>query len=202
MIVKGIIVLAGHSTRHPGAIAHNGEHEHHYTRLVQQKVISLLKPYAVDVVTEDENMPLGKVIKWVNSKVKKGWIVIDIHFNNNNPAASGTEIFINQNSNQFTRKTASKMVNNLAAEQNLPLRRYMGNRDYKYPKESARGQLAVIERVLLDDSPVPVFLPEICFLNKHDMQNFNPITPARAIVGALELRARLTCQDPKTEKRV
>lgn len=202
MVIKGILVVAGHSKHYPGAKAYNGMMEHYYTTKVQKDIVIELKNYAVEVFTDYEGMSLPSVIAWVNKVIRTGYIVIDIHFNNNNPSASGTEIFIHKKSNRWVREVATRISNNLSAAQGIPLRRYKSNRDYKYPEESFRGQLGIIENTIFKSSLAPVFLPEICFLNEKDMNNFDSKLVAKTIVNSLDLRVKLTCQDPKTEKRV
>lgn len=202
MVVKGIICIAGHYLDRPGAKSYKGDYEHDYTTLVQREIHKELKKYAVEVLLDDEKKNLTQIVSWANVHIKPGWVIIDIHFNNNIPSASGTEVFIHDKSSVWVRRTASRMANNLSVDQGIPLRRYLHSRDYKYPQESFIGQLGIVERVLIDNAVAPVFLPEICFLNQRDLKNFNPSLVAKSIVKSLDLRVKLTCQDPKTEKRV
>lgn len=202
MEIKGVFVIAGHSKSSPGALGYDGTYEHVRTTDLQRRIAERLRNYAVGVMVDDETMPLSSVVKWINKNVRAGWVIMDLHFNNNFPGATGTEIYIAENSEFWLTELAEHMVESISKAQGIRVRTSSGNRKYKFPKESARGQLAIIEKTILEDTNPPVLLPEICFLNNVDLPKYNPDRVADAIVESLNLPAWIGDLDPKTEKRV
>jgi len=187
MKIKGIFVIAGHSVGSPGALGYDGVYEYIRTRSLQKKVVEKLHKYPVDVMVDDENMSLFSVVDWINKNIIPGWIVIEFHFNNNFPGATGTEIFVSENSEPWLLEIANKMVDEISRAQGIPVRVPNPNRKYKFPKESARGQLAIIEKTKLNGKNAPVILSEICFLNNIDLPKYNEDKVADAIVRSLNL---------------
>lgn len=202
MKIKGVFVIAGHSVKSPGALGYDGTYEHIRTTSLQRKIVEKLRNYAVGVMVDDETMPLSSVVSWVNKNVRAGWVIIDLHFNNNFPGATGTEIFVAENSEPWLLETAERMVEAISKAQGIRVRMFDSSRKYKFPKESARGQLAIIEKTILEGTNPPTLLPEICFLNNIDLPKYNEDKVAEAIVTSLNLPTWIGDLDPKTEKRV
>jgi len=202
MKIKGVFVIAGHNKGLPGALGYDGTYEHVRTTDLQRKIVERLRNYAVGVMVDDETLPLSSVVSWINKNIKVGWIIIDLHFNNNFPGATGTEIFVAENSEPWLLETAERMVEALSKTQGIKIRVADSKRKYKFPKESAKGQLAIIEKTVLEDTNPPVLLPEICFLNNLDLPKYNADKVADAIVESLNLPKWISDNDPKTEKRV
>ena len=197
-----VFVIAGHSVTSQGAKGYDGEMEYLKTKELQQAVVDELLGKAVEVITDRPEQTLREVVDFLNIVMQEGDLAIDIHFNNNNPSATGTEIFIHKDSPQFFREIAARVVNAVADAQGLKVRRYVRSRDYKYPHESARGTLALIDKVFVEDKPATVMLVEVCFMNQSDMEKYDKEKVAKALVKALELPDYIGDLDPKTEKTV
>ncbi len=199
-----IYLIAGHDTHRPGAIAHNGLTEHHYTTELQHSVTWINN--RLHIKTDDESFRLTEVIEWINSNITQRDLVIDIHFNNNNPRATGTEVFIHPDAGQRTRHIATEMVQGISRIVDIPVRRHVSTRDYKYPAESHIGTLGIIERVLLEGVPAaPVILLEVCFLNQRDLARYEPQknNVAKFLYDLLIRHTPLIGNlDPKEEKRI
>lgn len=164
-----LYVIAGHTVESPGALAYNGRGEHSYTQ-EQQNLISAKWPVMEmegSAVLDNDSMSLSRVIEAVNGNSKRGDYGIDLHFNNNNPEATGVEIFVSPRTTQVNRKIATDIVNGVSGILKIPVRRWVGRRDYKYPTESPRGRLGIIEQ-----TKIPIVLLETCFLNSHDLTRY------------------------------
>lgn len=198
-----IYAIAGHSKTHPGAIAHDGTTEHQHTTDFQQLFVK--KNQRLNICTDDESFSLSQVITWINKNLGPNDYVLDFHFNNNNPDATGTEVFIHENAPAHVRELASEIVTMISQVTGLRIRRYQGDRIYKYPKESAIGTLGIIEKILIEHSTAPVILIEFCFLNQRDMAQYLPqrgriaerlhqlLIPRQNLIGNL---------NPKSEPRI
>lgn len=202
--MKRVYVIAGHSVGSPGAVEHDGTLEYENTVELQRKVEDLLLFYPVETVVDDPRQSLSEVIDMINGTIRKGDLVLDIHFNNNNPSATGTEVFVHKYASADTREIATKMVNAISGTLGIPVRRYVKSRDYKFPHESARGKLAIVENVDVDGEIANVVLIEVCFQNISDMGKYEPRKDevAEAIVKSLGLPTFIGDLDPKTEPRV
>lgn len=184
MKLKGLYIIAGHSEKAQGAKAYNGVYEHFYTKLVQLELSVLCKKHKIPYFVDSETMKLSEVVNWVNNTIKDGWHIVDIHFNYNHPKATGCEVFINPSTTESNKQIASRIVHNFYNEFGYKIRRIEPNRDYKYPSESARGRLAMFEKILIEQTKPPVILPEICFLNKKDLDRFDAKRAAECILSA------------------
>ncbi len=158
-----MIVIAGHSYHSPGALAYDGLYEHHYTLDLQHRIRLMDNTIVMDC----EWNSLTRVIRWVNGIAHLHSHLIDIHFNNNNPNASGTEVFVHPHTSRENKLRADRIAQQISKTLDIPLRRWSPGRDHKYPSESARGRLGIIERTKL-----PAILVEVCFLNSSDMQKY------------------------------
>lgn len=198
-----IYAIAGHSKSHPGAIAHDGTTEHFHTTDFQQ--VFLRKNKRLNIRTDDESFSLSQVISHLNRRLATNDYVLDFHFNNNNPDATGTEVFIHENAPAHVRELASEIVTMISQTAGLKIRWYQPDRMYKYPAESAIGTLGIIEKLLINHSVAPVILIEFCFLNQRDMAQYLPrrghiaerlhelLIPRQNLVGNL---------NPKTEPQI
>ena len=164
-----LFVIAGHNKNKPGARAYNGLYEHHYTLraqgLMQQKHCMLQMEGSI--MEDNRDQSLSQVIQFINDNSRPGDYGIDIHFNNNNPHATGSEGFLHPNTGRTNRKIASSIIRQGAEIIGIPVRRYLAKRDYKYPEESFLGSLAIIEK-----TRIPFFLYEPCFLNEKDLTKY------------------------------
>jgi len=164
------IVLAGHHEGSPGAVAYNGKTEYEYNTELQDRLLT-----GDDVVTGYNGL-LSHKISWVNQISKPRDMLLEIHFNHNHPTATGTEVFIHPLTTGKNKGVAIRMVNNISEAINIPIRRFRHSRDYKYPKESERGSLGIIEK-----TSIPAILIEVCFLNQIDLRKYDPEKVADAI---------------------
>lgn len=171
--------IAGHNEKEQGAKAYNDVYEHHYTKELQWLVV---QDYNDVCVTDCEHLSLSETIGKINGNSSPGDIVLDFHFNNNNPKARGTEIFIYEHSKPDIRELASLMVSDAAKLLNTPLRRHIGERDYKYPVDIGR-RLAMIY-----DVNIPVILVEVCFLNEFDLPKYISMKRKVSAIYANRLR--------------
>ena len=163
-----IPIIAGHTISSPGAIAYNGETEHSYNVDLQNLIVSKqqaaisLTGSSMVPVTDNEELCLRSVINLINN-TRCAAYGLDIHFNNNNPQATGIEVFIHPNTTANNRMRADYMVKGLANIMRIR------NRGVKHPAQSARKRLAIIE-----ETNIPMILVEVCFLNMNDLRHYYP----------------------------
>jgi N-acetylmuramoyl-L-alanine amidase len=168
-----VYVIAGHNRMSPGALAHDGTYEHYWTERLQNKVVNKVKDYislegsSINVVSETDDLSNERVINLINSTSRIGDIGIDIHFNNNNPSATGTEVVISPNTNLSNKNRASMLVRTVADCLGIPVRRRERSRDYIFPSETFIGKNGMIER-----TNIPMILLEVCFLNEKDLTRY------------------------------
>lgn len=169
-------VIAGHNTRRPGAYAFNGTREHEHTKELQHLISNemmekaiLIEGSSIEPVTEDEYYTLVQVVDMINSdrEIKQ---VIDIHFNNNNPLASGTETIVHPKTTIRNKKLAGILARGISEIIGIPHRKRVAERDYIFPSETPRGTLAIIEKTI-----VPAILIEVCFLNTNDFLKYKEV---------------------------
>ena len=166
-----LFVIAGHSIEAPGAKAWNGSYEHDYTQRAQKWLSYKHRVVQLDgsVMLDEDNLSLREVIEFINQNAKRGDYGIDIHFNNNNPAATGTEGFVSPKTTKVNKKIATEVIQNGSDIMGLPVRRYLSNRTYKYPSDINRT-LGIIKY-----TKIPMFLYEVCFLTGRDMAKYLPV---------------------------
>ena len=174
--MKNKFIIAGHNLLAKGAIAWNGRYEHGYTTALQSRIVEKATNYisltgsSFEPKTENEKYCLRQTINYINSKAVSGSIGVDIHFNFDLQGASGTEIIIHPNTGRVNKRRATFIVNEISAVLNIPVRRAVMHRDYKYPGELGRGSNFM--PAILNDTHIPMTLPEICFLNQHDLSKY------------------------------
>ena len=158
-----IPIIAGHTRTAPGAIAYDGTTEHELNVELQSMITSefkdcvALQGSSMQPMMENEELCLRSVINLINS-TRGAAYGLDIHFNNNNPNASGVEAFVHPNTMINNRLRAQFLVDNIS--EILVIR----NRGVKPPSESGLGNLAIIEQ-----TKIPMILIEVCFLNNRDL---------------------------------
>ena len=169
-------IIAGHNLLSKGAVAYNGSSEHEYTTALQSRIIEKATNYisltgsSIKPETEYERYSLRQTIDYINSKAVTGSIGTDIHFNFDLQGASGTEIIVHPNTGRINKRRATFIVNEISAILNIPVRRSVGHRDYKYPGELGRGNNFML--AILSDTLMPFTVPEICFLNQNDLNKY------------------------------
>lgn len=168
-----IFTIAGHNMRSQGAMGYDGISEHTRTTDLQRRVtlglssVQNLQGTAMTIVTDAEqksNAAVRALIEKNRTPQSRG---IDIHFNNNNPAATGCEIIVSPHTSEGNKRRAIWMINTLSQALGLPIRRRDTSRDYIYPNETFVGSLPIIER-----TPIPMILLEVCFLNHTDLPKY------------------------------
>lgn len=184
-------IIAGHSVQTPGAISYLGTTEHFYTNELQDLVVSLAgqnggiirsQGSSMSFVEDSERMGNAQVRDFINSQSKPGDYGIDIHFNNNHPTATGTEVVIHPNTGPENRRRAAYMVNEISKVLKIPLRRRVPSRDWIFPSETFVGRIGIIEQ-----TKIPMILLEVCFLNKRDLTKYlkQKMAVARIIYQAM-----------------
>lgn len=170
--MANLFVVAGHSKGAPGARAYNGLFEHYYTQRGQQLLARKHRILQLEgsVILDADHLSLREVIGHINANAKRGDYCIDIHFNNNNPAATGTEGYVcPRGTTRVNNKIATEIIETGAEIMDLPVRRYVPRRTYKYPQDIGRT-LGILYQVR-----IPVFLYEVCFLTRKDMSRYLPV---------------------------
>jgi len=167
-----IFVIAGHNERSQGALGYDGVYEH--TRNVSlQRQVTLglssmsLSGTAMEVKTEDEDKSNAEVRDMIRRYAKPHSRGMDIHFNNNFPGATGTEVVISPYTSENNRRRAEWTARNLSLVMGIPVRR-RADRDYIYPSETFVGRLPIIE-----STPIPMMLVEVCFQNDIDLPQYD-----------------------------
>jgi len=166
-------IIAGHSKASPGAKAYNGKMEHEYTTELQGLVVKHLKDAvclqgtAMEIKTDNETMASYDVRNMINTYAVKGSVGIDIHFNNNNTKATGTEVIISERTSEENKQRASRMVKRISECLGIKHRRRVHTRDWIFPSETHVKELAI-----LDKTKIPMLLIEVCFLNEHDLPKY------------------------------
>lgn len=189
-----LFLIAGHSENKPGATAFNGRSEHFYTTRLQKKISE--KIFGVAVIMDDETTSLSRVIEKVNSEASEGDLLLDIHFNNNNPAATGTEVIVSKETSDDNKERATKLVTGLAELTGFRIRRYSFDRAYKYSSETFIGSIAILEK-----TKIPAILLEVCFLNDTDLPKYENLEDSVALLIANQYSV-IGDLDPKDSKRV
>ena len=158
-----IPIIAGHSITSPGAIAYDGTTEHSLNVELQSMIAQgqrdsvALTGSSMVPVTDHEELCLRSVINLINA-TRGASYGLDIHFNNNNPAAFGVEAFIHPNTIENNRRRAIYICDGLSLIMGIP------NRGIKFPAQSHLGTLAIIEQ-----TNIPMILIEVSFTNKKDL---------------------------------
>jgi N-acetylmuramoyl-L-alanine amidase len=179
--------IAGHSDAQPGAQAWNSLFEHHYTSEMQELMgyQHRIEKLEGTVVFDARDLSLRQVITYIRDNYKPGDMVLDIHFNNNNPQATGTEILIDPRAGEKLRKIAAEIARGTSRITGLRLRQHVPQRVYKYPQDLGR-HLAMLHD--LAEAKIPAMIWEICFLNRQDMALYEPkkIDLARMVIQTLK----------------
>jgi len=184
MEIEGIYLIAGHNAKAQGAMGFDGIMEHERTTSLQNNIAEKLKVYDVEIMQDNETDTLAQIVERAN-KLPKGWVILDLHFNNNNPKATGCEVFVDKRTSLENRMIAGRMVRNLEKRTLYGIRRAENFRDYKYTSESHIGSLYIIEKTIH-----PAILIEPCFLNKLDLATYNEDVVSECIISAYNLKLK------------
>jgi len=202
-----LIVEAGHTPSRPGAKSYiDGKYEHCFTDDLQNRTLYKMNKKKMEYVGlqgstmgfyhVDEEKNNSQVIKLFNS-MPKGSRAISIHFNNNNPRATGTEVIIDPRTNKYNKSRASWIVRNIAQTLDIQVRRRNATRDWIYPSETFIGSIGIIER-----TTIPVILVEVSFLNERDLAKYFGKEDDIATILALGLKHDFaTSAEPEFKER-
>lgn len=169
-----IFFIAGHNIHSPGSIGYDGVFEH--TRNIEVRnnaTLGLKTAYSIEgtsfhIKTEEEEKRNYEVRNWIEKNKKDRSRGVDIHFNNNNKLASGTEVVISPRTTIENKRRATWIANKSSEILGIPLRRRAGDRDYIYPKETYVGKLPILEQ-----TTIPFLIYEVCFQNRYDLERYN-----------------------------
>jgi N-acetylmuramoyl-L-alanine amidase len=173
-----IFIIAGHNIRSKGALAYNGKWEHDYTTDLQDRVVKSVQACvslcgtSIDIETDEESLANREIVSIINTNSGKESFGIDIHFNKNNPKATGVEVILHKNTNEINKKRATWIVNEIAKCLELPLRRRVSNRDYITIEETYLGSQGK-DLPILTKTRIPFMILEICFLNENDLNKYH-----------------------------
>jgi N-acetylmuramoyl-L-alanine amidase len=124
-------------------------------KLVNDIAVELWKKHKVYTYADDDSDSLSKVISWLVSKVKKGDICIDVHFNAyDKSSVNGTEVFIPKLATKEEKLFAEKVGNCIATSLGV------SNRGVKTAASSQHSTLGILERPHLATN----ILIEVCFI--------------------------------------
>lgn len=173
--MRKIFIVAGHNSIQSGAVMFDGTTEHQHTTELQSLVLKgvqnrntvSLEGSSMQFIVDTQKLSNARVRDLINSTSRPGSYGIDIHFNNNNPAATGTEIVIHPNTSPAMKKRAVWLVNEVSKVLDIPLRRRVRTRDYIFPSETFVGRIGIIEQ-----TNIPMMLLEVCFGNATDMNKY------------------------------
>jgi N-acetylmuramoyl-L-alanine amidase len=186
---RKIYLVAGHDNEDLGAVSLNLS-ENKLNIELRNLIQQYLNINNINNEIDDDNKNLNQVVNYLEGVVQPNDLVIDIHFNAGAPDnAQGTEVFINNASNQYHVDLGEKFVNAISESLgNIKKRKSSNNlpsgvklRGESYIEASGRSNLLIFEVL----SPkTNVILLEICFItNKTEMSLYeqNKKTLAKAI---------------------
>ncbi len=168
-------IIAGHSVQTPGAIAYNGKTEHEYNVELQQLIVQgmtdseCLSGTSFEVKTDSERSSNYQVRQMINTYATKGSRGCDIHFNNNNPRATGVEVVVSPHTTSENKARANRTAERISKCLDITHRKRVPSRGYIYPTETFVGKLPI-----LSQTKIPMILIEVCFLNENDLAKYEP----------------------------
>lgn len=188
-----LIIEAGHTPSRPGALSYKDDlYEHDFTKDLQDRTLYKMNQKRMNTVglqgsamqfkQVDEGKNLSNVINLFNT-MPSGSRAISIHFNNNNPNATGIEVIIDPRTNEYNKKRASYIVKSISEILDIPVRRRSPGRDWIYPGETFIGKIGIVER-----TTIPVVLVEVCFLNERDLKKYIGKEDSIATILALGIK--------------
>lgn len=157
-----IFTIAGHHNRDSGATAtytSTGDiRESEFT--IELKY--LVKSYLLhnNIITDNDNHTLSKVIEEVNKMIDPQDLLIDLHFNSfHSNKATGTEVILRNEHSKLEHQIADELCERLSEIMNIP------NRGVRTERDSQHSRIGILHgkglRLLL----------EVCFLS-----NINDVT--------------------------
>lgn len=140
-----IYVIAGHSKKDSGAVAH-GSKESDFTVELKRLLIEALKQQSpnVKVVEDNDSDNLNQVITKVRATAKPTDKLIDIHLNAGGESAKGTETFVAVGASQKAKDTANKINKITSTILNTP------NRGVKTEDQTRHTRLGILHTGIED----------------------------------------------------
>jgi N-acetylmuramoyl-L-alanine amidase len=166
-IMKTLYITKGHQIINGvgNGANHNGFDEAVEARdLVNDLAKELWKKHNVFTYADDDADSLSTVISWLVSKVKKGDISIDVHFNAySKSAANGTEVFVPSMATKEEKLFAEKVASTISKTLGI------NNRGVKTASASQHSSLGILEKPHLATN----ILIEVCFItNDKDVAQY------------------------------
>lgn len=164
-----IYLLAGHTIENgkgTGAFGVAGFDEAVEAAQLRNDITKVLRSRNVAVTNDVDTTPLGKLTMWLKSLVKKTDKVIEIHFNAGSPAATGTEVFVDDTPTGEEIVFARQLAKTVSRVLGLKMR---GNAGVKAESESQHSSLAIIS---VPSAAINVLI-EVCFItNSADVDSY------------------------------
>ena len=174
-----VFIIAGHNEHFKGAkmasVLKGFEWEHDYTTDLQKRVVGKvqnsisLKGSQMFPVVDEEHKLNSQVVDFVNRKNVPGARGLDIHFNNDNPRATGTEIILHPNTSEENKRRGTWLVTSISDLLDIPHRMREPGRAWIHPNETfvGEGRLPILEK-----TRPPVAILEVCFGNEQDLAKY------------------------------
>lgn len=156
-----IYLLAGHTVvngKGTGAFGIGGFDEAKEAIKLRDDITKCLVSNGVSVINENPSLPLRQVVLWLSKIVKKGDIIVEIHFNAGPPTAKGVESFVDDTYTKEEFELAKKLSMVISTSIGEPLR---GNQGVKKESESQHKSLAILSGA----SVATNVLVEVCFIS-------------------------------------
>lgn len=169
-----LITEIGHTQKRPGAIGYDGVTEYERNKYLAERMALWMNYFEHNTdIMEGSTMDAKKIdtglsnsIDKLNSK-PKGSRFFSIHFNPDTRYATGTEMFVSKYTSRQNKRKASWVGYHISNLLEIPLRRAVSSRTYKFSHEAHVGRLAI-----LDDTIIEGMLTEIAFQNATDLKNY------------------------------
>lgn len=146
-MTKTAFILAGHAVingRGTGAFGVDGFDEAAEALRLRNDLSKRLLEMGVKVVNENSSFSLGQVITWLKSLIKRGDLVLEIHFNAGPSSATGIETLIDDTPTKEEIYWGKRIS---AAIQRVTKEKLRGSNGVKKESESQHKRLAIISDV-------------------------------------------------------
>ena len=174
-----IFAIAGHNIRFKGAkaasVLKGFEWEHDYTTDLQGRIVSrvqhavCLEGTSMLLLTDEEENSNSQVVDFINRNAGPNSCGFDLHLNNDNPRATGTEVILHPNTSLENKRRATWVVMSISDCLGIPHRMREPGRAWIHPDETfvGEGRLPILEK-----TKIPMAIYEICFANVNDLMKY------------------------------